>query len=48
MKCNQEKWNIVCRECNEEIPKEFIEGDGENPVANITKTIAVILRRKSK
>jgi len=48
MKCNHEKWKIVCRLCNEEIPKEFIEGDDEELVANIAKTISALMRRKSK
>jgi len=48
MKCYHEKWKIVCRTCNEEIPKEFIESDDEELAANIAKTIGAILRRKSK
>ena len=47
MKCNHEKWKIVCRDCNEEIPKEFIESDEEELIANIAKTITALLRRKS-
>ena len=47
MKCSHEKQKIVCRLCNEEIPKEFIESDDEELVANIAKTITALLRRKS-
>ena len=47
MNCHHEKWKIVCRACNEEIPKEFLEGDDEELAANIAKSIADLLRRKS-
>ena len=47
MNCHHEKWKIVCRACNEEIPKEFLEGEDEELAANIAKSIADLLRRKS-